>query len=66
MSKKELARLPDEAVANALEADVNGVDLRFVPNLFKGRNISFAEVLFFHRRPKILLIYIFLSSDIHC
>ena len=41
MSKKELARLPDEAVANALEADVNGVDLRFVPNLFKGMNISF-------------------------
>lgn len=27
MSKKELARLPDEAVSNALEADVNGVDL---------------------------------------
>jgi Leucine-rich repeat (LRR) protein len=27
ISKKELASLPDEAVANALEADVNGVDL---------------------------------------
>ena len=30
MSKKEIRALPDEAVTNALEADVNGVDLRFV------------------------------------
>ena len=28
MSKKEIRILPDEAVSNAIEADVNGVDLR--------------------------------------
>ena len=28
MSKKQIQKLPDEAVFNALEADVNGVDLR--------------------------------------
>jgi Leucine-rich repeat (LRR) protein len=34
MSKKEIRSLPDEAVSNALEADVNGVDLRFVLKIY--------------------------------
>ena len=39
MSKKEIHSLPDEAVTNALEADVNGVDLRFVYKLSFENNL---------------------------